>query len=1162
MTNVLIGAAVSLGASALSALFAPSRVIRNKVERNKQDNFTRPRASEGDSISKVWGQGRVGGILLYADFPPEERVSESVTRQNQGGKGGGGTTTVTTERTYTYWGSCAYLLCGKTTQVNEIRFNSKLVWKNGQVQPILESSGCTFRIYHGDDNQQIDSLLQVKLNNLAIPYRHRTILVCEDLPLAEFGNAYPQCSALVRNGDPSLADVINDLCLESPFLLESDLDTSELDNILIDGYQIDNQSTIAEQLTQLQNIHFFDLVDNGLVLKFQNQFRSTGTFLMDSELGAFEEDGERPNSYQEEARELTDLPTQIEIKYFDKNNNLLEGIARSVSFPTATHINRVTIDYPGVLSESDAKNIANKLLWIAWTRSKTQTLSLPPKYSYFEPGDIFALEIAGRQKQVQITQIEIGANYLVLAKTWTYNSAVYGWDQTLVDEPDFEPSPIPDPTPPPPTNTPLFTVSPTILRVLDIPLAYSTDTPGLYAFADGDANWRNANLYISTDLGVTYNFVDTFVTRSILGTCQTIFNGTTVSVRVPFHASLASISEALFLEGRNRSLIGAEIVDFQNATLTGNQGTDKIFELSAPFTRGINNTPQTHAANETFYLLSGYKLNLPAQRSDIGKTFYFKAVSPGQTLADVAPVILVFQGKAFQVSIDDFSPRQGAIGVTVTISGMGFTGATAVSFNEIAAQSFTVVSDTTITAVVAVGTTTGKIRVTAPLGVGESAIDFTIVQPSTLTVQEEGIAVSSRQTLNFIGGAVTAVDNPTENRTDITVVALTVQEEGTAVSSRQTLNFIGDAVTAVDNPTENRTDITVIIPELLQSADGDLITRHFDNLNAKPYFLDVAAPFSYRIDRIALQSTTGNANGALEINGAPVSGLSNLAVSTSLVISAATANNFVTQGAQVRFNVASSSATDVGLTLHITKFLTGSNEDPILNVLKNDLIWGFEFRSGNNVRKDVKTNSNLLSQNGNPSLTSGGILDSLALSGMNIFNNLFYPNGTDEKGDFRRTHTIAYLYRTPASFTDFTADFVLAKDEYFARREANQLILRVTNPERLVLYYEYMRSGQNLNFDNNIQLNTWYLFISKYNANNLTVTGKLNNVLSSTETFSASPPSPFNIHFYIGARRNENLVFDNFTFQGRLQYIYRWNRLTTNAEDDYLWNNGNFRFLY
>jgi len=888
MTNVLIGAAVSLGASALSALFAPSRVIRNKVERNKQDNFTRPRASEGDSISKVWGQGRVGGILLYADFPPEERVSESVTRQKQGGKGGGGTTTVTTERTYTYWGSCAYLLCGKTTQIDEIRFNSKLVWKSGQLQPILESSGCTFRIYHGDDNQQIDSLLQVKLNNLAIPYRHRSILVCEGLPLAEFGNAYPQCSALVRNGDPSLADVISDLCLESPFLLESDLDTSELDNITIDGYQIDNQSTIAEQLTQLQNIYFFDLVDNGLVLKFQKQFRPTGTFLAASELGAFEEDGERPNSYQEETRELTDLPTQIEIKYFDKNNNLLEAIARSVSFPTATHINRVTIDYPGVLSESDAKNIANKLLWIAWTRSKTQTLSLPPKYAQFEPGDILELEIAGTQKQVQITQIEIGANYLVLAKTWTYNSAVYGWDQTLVDEPDFEPSPIPDPTPPPPTNTPLPTVSPTILRVLDIPLAYPTDTPGLYAFADGDANWKNANLYISTDLGVTYSFVDTFVTRSLFGISQTIFNGTSVDVRVSSQASLASISEALFLEGRNRSLIGSEIVDFQNATLTGNVGTDKIYQLTAPFTRGIRSTPQTHVANENFYFLSGYKLNLPAQRSDIGKTFYFKAVSPGQTLSDVTPVILLFQGKAFQVAINDFSPRQGAIGTTVTITGLGFTGATAASFNNVPAQSFIVDSDTTLTAVVATGTTTGKIRVTAPLGIGVSAVDFTIVNDaSLLSIQDEGNLVGARPTLNFIGPNVSATDNPGSNRVDVTINPPTIQDEGVIIAARPTLNFIGPNVSATDNPGSNRVDVTL--------NKEDRIFGEIEQPTVKEYTLEYFVSRPYVIKNLIIGTSSGTASVSIQINGVNVSGLANLAVSSTR-LGAAAGNNLVVLG--------------------------------------------------------------------------------------------------------------------------------------------------------------------------------------------------------------------------------------------------------------------------
>lgn len=1123
-TGALIAGVVSLGASAVSSLFAPNTRTVNRVEEGKVETFVTPRSSFGDSISRVWGKARVGGILVYADFPPEERVSETVTETTQGGKGGGSNTTVTEEVTYTYWGNCAFILCGKTTNIDEIRFNSKLVWKDGQLSPLLSSSGCTFRIYNGTDDQQIDSLLQIKMGDRALAYRHRTILVCENLPLQEFGNQYPQCSALVRNGDNvPLSTVIEDICLESPYLTLADLDTTEIDDITVTGFEILTQSTIAENLSKLQQAYFFDLVDNGEKLKFQKQFRPTGLFLPNSELSAHEESEEVPQPYRVSHQQVTELPTQIEIKFLDVDNNLLEAVVRSPSYPTATHVNLQTVDFPGALSKSLAQDIVNKNLWLLWTRAYTQEIALAPRFANLEIGDIIELEIAGNRQQVQVNSLEYGANHLLLLKSWQYNPAIYGWDDTdIIDtDPDYEPSPIPDPIPPP-TDTQLPVPSDTDLRVLDIPLAYPTDTPGLYVFADGDANWRSAFLYYSIDLGVTYQPVGSIVTRSIFGTCTNTFNGTTVTVQLPFHASLASISPALFEAGRNRALIGDEILDFQNAALVGTAGSDRLFELTAPFTRGLSGTPQTHGAGEDFYLLSGYKLNIPAQRSDIGKTFYFKAITPGQTLDDVDPVIIVFEGNAFSVVIDDFSPRQGAIGITVTISGVGFTGATAVSFNNIAAQSFTVVSDTTITAVVATGTTTGKIRVTAPLGIGVSAIDFTIVQPSTLTVQEEGVAVSSRQTLNFIGGAVTAVDNPDENRTDI----------------------------------------TVIVPESSQSADGDLITRHYDNLIAKPYFLDVAAPFPYRIDSIALQSATGNANGALEINGAPVSGLSNLAVSTSLVISTATANNFVTQGAQVRLNVASSSATDVGLTLNITKFVTGNNENPVLNILKNDLIWGFEFRSGNNVRKDVKTNSNLLSQNGNPSLTSGGILDSLALSGMNGSNNLFYPNGTDEKGDFRRTHTIAYLYKTPASFTNFIADFVLAKDEYMARREANQVILRVVSPERLVLYYEYMRSGQSLNFNNDLQLNTWYLFISKYNAGNLTVTGKLNNVLTSTETFSASPPSPFNIPFYIGARRNESLVFDSFIFRGMLQYIYRWNRLTTNAEDDYLWNNGNFRFLY
>lgn len=799
--EILISAAISLALTGVSVLLQPSR--NEKVQQGKIDNFTEPRGSYGDIISDVWGLGRVSGILIFGTFPPEEVVTTETQSQGKGPRNS------TTTENYTYFGNFAFLLCTKSTEVKEIRFNSKLVYKDGATDPIISSKGGSIRVYNGSDTQTVDSLLSAQLGDAALAYRGRTYIVGEGIPLEDLGNSYPQCSAIVRNGNPKLSEVISDICLQSSDLVSDDIEVSELNNIDVRGFQTNSEGTIAEKLQALQKIHFFDLIDTGSTLRFQTQFRSTASASIPVDLmGAHEENSERPRPWRESRPDLTQLPSRVEVKFLDIDRNLEPNVIQSVIFPGADHTRVESIDFTGALSTSEAKAIADRTLWRIWTSARTQDFSLPPRYANLEAGDVIEVELYGSEpQQLQIESLSYGSNHLLQAKTKAYNPLIYGWSETnsAPDDPDYSsPSPLPLT---PPRDTPLPTVSPTTLRVLDIPLAYPTDTPGIYAFADGDANWRNATLYVSRDLGITYEFAGTFITRSTFGTAQTIFNGTSVDIRVPFHASLASLSSALFLEGKNRALLGNEILDFQNATLTGNIGSDRIYQLTAPFTRG---TPQAHAANENFYVLSGYKLNLPAQRTDIGKTFYFKALSPGQTLADVTPVILLFQGKAFQVVIDDFSPRQGAIGATVTITGLGFTGATAVSFNNVPAQSFTVVSDTTLTAVVATGTIAGKIRITAPLGVGVSAVDFTIVGDSSmLSIQDEGNLVGARPTLNFIGLNVTATDNSESDRVDITVSPPTIQDEGVVIASRSTLNFIGTNVTATDNSESDRVDVNI-----------------------------------------------------------------------------------------------------------------------------------------------------------------------------------------------------------------------------------------------------------------------------------------------------------------------------------------------------------------
>ena len=75
-----------------------------------------------------------------------------------------------------------------------------------------------------------------------------------------------------------------------------------------------------------------------------------------------------------------------------------------------------------------------------------------------------------------------------------------------------------------------------------------------------------------------------------------------------------------------------------------------------------------------------------------------------------------------------FVRASGKAGYTAQILGQGFTGATSVTFNGIPAASFTVDSDTYMTAVVPQGATTGPVEVTTSAGTLKSNVNFRILR--------------------------------------------------------------------------------------------------------------------------------------------------------------------------------------------------------------------------------------------------------------------------------------------------------------------------------------------------------------------------------------------------------------------------------------------------
>lgn len=115
-------------------------------------------------------------------------------------------------------------------------------------------------------------------------------------------------------------------------------------------------------------------------------------------------------------------------------------------------------------------------------------------------------------------------------------------------------------------------------------------------------------------------------------------------------------------------------------------------------------------------------------------------------------------------TITAFNPSSGGAGTVVTITGTNFTGATAVTFNGIAAASFVVNSSTQITATVGATATTGLIVVTTPSGTVNSGVNFVVIGDlivstlSAVTGTYNNITVTATGNATLVG-PLTALGN-------------------------------------------------------------------------------------------------------------------------------------------------------------------------------------------------------------------------------------------------------------------------------------------------------------------------------------------------------------------------------------------------------------------
>ncbi|GAC1591314.1 MAG: hypothetical protein NVS3B25_10650 [Hymenobacter sp.] len=109
--------------------------------------------------------------------------------------------------------------------------------------------------------------------------------------------------------------------------------------------------------------------------------------------------------------------------------------------------------------------------------------------------------------------------------------------------------------------------------------------------------------------------------------------------------------------------------------------------------------------------------------------------------------------------VSAFAATTGPVGATIVVTGTAFTGATQVTFGGTVAPTFTVNSDTQITATAPAGVTSGPLAVTAPGGVGSSAAAFLVPAANDLCVNALPLACGQTVTGTTLGA--TAASDPT-----------------------------------------------------------------------------------------------------------------------------------------------------------------------------------------------------------------------------------------------------------------------------------------------------------------------------------------------------------------------------------------------------------------
>lgn len=208
---------------------------------------------------------------------------------------------------------------------------------------------------------------------------------------------------------PTLADVITDLCRRAG-LDSTEIDVSQITGTDVSGYLITNQTDAKSAIQNLLAAYFIDCVESDFKLKFVPRGTNTAAMTVPEDDLGIKEDKAK---LVEQTAQQQDLPREVSIIFIDSGIEYQQNKTQKQRSSRAVKTKQtLTMQLPMVLSPGDARQIAEKALYLAYLEGRPFSLNLwRAAYMQLDPTDVLAFVYQGRTYQIRIATDSIGVNY-------------------------------------------------------------------------------------------------------------------------------------------------------------------------------------------------------------------------------------------------------------------------------------------------------------------------------------------------------------------------------------------------------------------------------------------------------------------------------------------------------------------------------------------------------------------------------------------------------------------------------------------------------------------------------------------------------------------------------------------------------------------------------